>query len=83
MSQTTSKPGCKEVIETCDKALDAKNKALQLSDLAIKECQKHVGDLTVEVNELRDSNTSILKNPIVWFLLGSAATATAYVFLKK
>ena len=77
------KPTCKQVLEACDKTIDAKNKALELSDLGIKTCKEHTAELSAEVNSLRDSNASLLRNPILWFLAGSVATTATYLLLRK
>lgn len=83
LAQTPSKPTCKDVIKACDEALDAKDRALKIADIAITDCQKHAGELTTEINDLRESNESLFRNPVVWFLFGSVATTGAYLLFKK
>lgn len=82
-AETGSKVTCQDVISKCDKALDAKNKTIKLSATTIDTLKKQNGDLTTEVNDLRESGSKWYHNPIILFVFGAAAGSLAYTFLKK
>ena len=77
------KPDCRVVIGACDKALASKNKALTLSDLAVKECQKQNSGLHEKNIELIDDSSRWYRNPVIMFVFGAAAGSLTYVLLKK
>lgn len=79
----TDTPSCKDVIGKCDKALADKNKALDLSDLALKTCEKDNGQLATKLEEADRVNTRWYHNPIVMFVFGAAAGTLTYTLIKK
>ena len=80
MAQTNScdapvkqcKEDCKKVIDAADKALDDKNKALELADLTIKRCIEHGTVVQMQLNQTRDELDSIWRNPLFIGVLGIA-----------
>lgn len=80
---TTTKPDCKQVIEKADKAIEEKNKQLELADLAIKDCLKHGTTVQLENNKLREENSSIWRNPFFMVLLGVTAATAGYLILGR
>lgn len=76
---TAQTPKCNDVIVACDKVIADKNEALRLSDLAIITCKQHAGDLTTEVEQLRDENNSIFHNP---WIVGILSLSVGVVLAK-
>lgn len=77
------KADCIAVIVEADKAINAKNKALQLSDIALKASQDNAASLSKDNDDLRETNAKWYHNPFVMLLLGGAATSVVYLGLKK
>jgi hypothetical protein len=73
--EIATKPDCKDVIGACDRALAAKNNALSLSDLAIKDCKKQNGELHQKNESLLESASSWYHNPFIVGILGIAVGA--------
>lgn len=63
-------PTCDEVLNKCDTALKAKQRELDLSDLGVQIRDQDRVRLQKENEALRNSDTSILKNPVLWLALG-------------
>jgi hypothetical protein len=78
-----ARPSCKEVIAAADKALEAKDKALSLADLTIKECKTYNEELHVKNTELIDDSGKWYRNPVIVFILGAASGTLTYTLLKK
>jgi hypothetical protein len=61
-------PKCDDVLSLCDKALQAKDKELELCDLGLKQTLDQKVQLETEVKDLNDRSSSIFRNP--FFLIG-------------
>lgn len=83
MAGEQPKPDCKDVIAACDEALEAKNKALTLANLAITNCIKHGTEVQMQLNEKTDELNSWYRNPYIVFGLGLLAGGVAYSLLVK
>lgn len=79
----TPRNGCKQLIKACDEALKAKNSAIELANLGLKQCKDQNGNLSREVNDLRDSGSRFYKNPFIMTIFGAALGVVAYGLLKK
>lgn len=85
MAQTAAKPKvtCKDVIAKCDKALGDKDKALELSNLAITDCSKKLGVASQTIQDRDEALKAWYHNPFIMAILGGAALSTTYLLLKK
>jgi hypothetical protein len=63
-------PSCDEVLNSCDAALKAKQRELDLADLGVKLRSDEIERLGKENAELRDKGTSIFSNPFLWATIG-------------
>lgn len=75
---------CKEAVDIvskkCDRAIEEKNKALSLADLAIQNCQKTSMSLTNENKELNRQLDVWYRNPfLVSALAGGLGILTGFV----
>ena len=73
-------PTCSDIITSCRKALGAKDKEIQLSDLAIKQAKDDNIRLNKEVEVKNDQLNSIFRNPII--LIGAGLLAGLILFPK-
>lgn len=71
---------CGGIIASCRKALDAKDKEIQLSDLAIKAAKDDNTRLNKEVEKKNDQLSSIFRNPFV--LIGAGIIAGLFLAPK-
>lgn len=74
---------CKKVIEQADRTIAAKNKALELSDLAFKSCTENSGRLQTDLNDRNEELSSWYRNPWIMGGLGLLAGAAAYAIIKR
>lgn len=79
----TERKRCQVVLDQCDKTIAAKDKALELSDLAIKDCVKANGELQTQVNNTNDQLSAWYRNPFIMFGIGVLAGGVTYGLLKK
>jgi peptidoglycan hydrolase CwlO-like protein len=79
----TKSPSCRDVIKACDETIASKNKALEISNLAIKEAQKQVGDLTTQVNDKNEQLSAWYRNPFILGMLGVLAGGLATAIVIK
>jgi hypothetical protein len=64
---------CDETLNSCDAALKAKQRELDLSDLGIKIRDEDRERLAKENAQLRERGTGLFDNPFVWAALGVIA----------
>ncbi len=64
-----------EVIEACDRALEAKKDELRVCDLGVKIRDDENERLRKENTDLRESKDAFYKNPYLLLLLGFVAGA--------
>lgn len=84
LSQAATKPlKCEDVITACDKALEAKNRQLELSDLALKNAVKLNGEAYQKLEEKQKELDRWYRQPLLMFLLGAAAGGVTYTILKR
>lgn len=65
-----AKVTCTDVIKACDKALEEKNTAIKISDLAVTQLRDANGKLQTDLDKERESSNSVLKNPFLWGAVG-------------
>ena len=63
-------PSCDKVLQSCDAALKAKQRELDLADLGVKLRSDEIDRLGKENVELRSKGTSIFSNPFLWATIG-------------
>jgi len=72
---------CDKVIETCDRALAAKDKQIRLCDLALAQSIERGGQLTFELRQKDEQLSAWYRNPFtmatIGVLLGIVATGIA------
>lgn len=69
-SPSPSPVTCNQVIQACDKALEAKEKQLQLSDLALKQALDDRGKLQKDLESTRADKDAWYRNPGLWIAVG-------------
>lgn len=77
------KPECKDVIAACDKALEDKNKALTLANLAITNCIKHGTNVQLQLNEKTDELNRWYRQPLIVGIIGVLVGGVAYSLLEN
>lgn len=63
-------PSCEQVLDSCDAALKAKQRELDLSDLGVKIRDEDRQRLLTENRELRSQGSSFWTNPFLWATIG-------------
>ena len=63
-------PTCEAVLDSCDKALEAKKREIDLSDLGIKLRSDEIERLSKENSELRSKGSSLWSNHFLWATIG-------------
>lgn len=71
---------CDDIISACDGALDAKNKQIELSDLAIVQLKDQNVVLKDRAEEAEGKLSSIWRNPFVYLGVGFV---TGVVLMKR
>lgn len=61
---------CKDVITSCDKALEAKNRQIQLSDLALRQTVDRLTRVELQYKEERESASAWYKSPFLYLSVG-------------
>lgn len=79
----TPKVTCKDVIDAANKALSDKDRALQLKDLAIKDCGDKNAGLQTTVDQDNKKLSSIWANPYAMILLGAFAGAVGFFVIDQ
>ncbi len=67
----SASPSCDPIIKACDKALDAKNKQIKLSDLAIQQQKDVINKQGVVIAEQDAKLNSFFRSPIVLIVAGA------------
>lgn len=76
-------PDCRDVIASCDKAIEEKNKALTLANLAIKACIRHGTEVQLQLNEKTEELDRWYRNPLLVGALGIVVGGVAFSLLNK
>lgn len=63
-------PSCDEVLNSCDAALKAKQRELDLADLGVKLRSDEIERLGKENAKLRDQGTAWYNNGFLWATIG-------------
>lgn len=63
-------PECHEVLQSCDAALKAKQRELDLADLGVKLRSDEIERLSNENAKLRDQGTAWYNNGFLWATIG-------------
>lgn len=66
-------PTCDQVLSLCDKALDAKDKELKLCNLGLVQTLDAKEALRLELEEVKDKQNSIFRNPFLYLGIGLIA----------
>lgn len=61
------------VARQCRQVVQAKDKTIELKDLAITQCEKTTGDLTHEVEAEKRKADAWYRSPILWSVVGAVA----------
>lgn len=83
LADLSTKPTCKEVIAQCDKTIEAKNKAIELSNLALKSCSEQSGLAQTELNNSNEKLNAWYRNPFIVGFMGVLVGGLSYAILKK
>lgn len=82
-STLATEPSCEypnsalEMLRKCDRALVDCDKLLKDKDAKIRVQGEFIDNQGRQIEALEKSNDSILKSPILWFVVGAAATGLA------
>lgn len=62
----------KELLGACDKALDSCDKLVKDKNEKLKLQNEIITNRDKQIQHLRDDSNSIIKNPVLWFVIGTA-----------
>ena len=82
-TQTNQAAECDPLIASCRKALESKNKALSLADLALSNCITLNGKAYELVEEKNKQLDAWYRKPVLMFVLGAAAGGVAFAVLRR
>lgn len=71
-----------DMLKACDVALESCKTANKSKDKVIEAISNINIEQNAQIKSLTESNNSILKNPIVWFVLGVLTTSLTIAIIK-
>lgn len=76
-------PSDDELLKACDEALSACAKSIESKNAIIETQNQLLQAQDKQIDQLVEDSRSIMKSPLLWFLVGVAATSATIIILKK
>ncbi len=83
MNTVQAETTCHDVIRTCDRALEEKEKEVKICDLGLKQTLEHNQELSSELESKQKSLEAWYRNPFVMLALGGLAGALTMGIVLK
>lgn len=72
-----------DLLRACDSALTACSKALESKNNVIKGQAELLAEQETQINQLKADQSSIIKSPALWFIVGAAVTGITIAIIKR